>query len=69
MKSTRPAGMLFIFITLLVDVIGLGIIIPVLPNLIQNLLEPMKAAPPFGVDGWLGYMPLCNFFSLQSWEL
>jgi DHA1 family tetracycline resistance protein-like MFS transporter len=62
MKSTRPAGMLFIFITLLVDVIGLGIIIPVLPNLIQNLTgTDASGAAVWG--GWLvGLYALMQFF-------
>ncbi|MFM7723146.1 MAG: TCR/Tet family MFS transporter [Bacteroidota bacterium] len=62
MKSTRPAGMLFIFITLLVDVIGLGIIIPVLPNLIQNLTGTDESgAAVWG--GWLvGLYALMQFF-------
>lgn len=30
-KEKRPAALVFIFITLLIDVIGLAIIIPVLP--------------------------------------
>ncbi|MFT7202418.1 MAG: DHA1 family tetracycline resistance protein-like MFS transporter, partial [Algoriphagus sp.] len=34
-KSNR--ALLFIFITILVDVIGLGIIIPVVPKLIEDL--------------------------------
>ena len=31
--------MVFIFITILVDIIGIGIIIPVIPSLIENLTE------------------------------
>ena len=37
--ETRPAALKFIFITLLVDVIGLAIIIPVLPRLIEKLIN------------------------------
>lgn len=36
MSSKRPA-LSFIFVTLLIDIIGLGIIIPVMPKLIQEL--------------------------------
>ena len=36
MKSNKPA-LSFIFVTMLVDIIGLGIILPVLPALIQEL--------------------------------
>lgn len=37
MASSRPAALRFIFITVLIDVIGFGIIIPVLPDLIREL--------------------------------
>lgn len=37
MKQKRSAALVFIFITVLVDVIGLGIIIPVMPALIMEL--------------------------------
>ncbi|EQA54423.1 TCR/Tet family MFS transporter [Leptospira kmetyi] len=37
MNSKRPAALGFIFVTILIDVIGFGIIIPVLPKLIQEL--------------------------------
>lgn len=37
MLKARQPGMVFIFITILIDVIGLGIIIPVLPDLIASL--------------------------------
>jgi MFS transporter, DHA1 family, tetracycline resistance protein len=39
MSEKRPAGLLFIFITLLIDVTGFGIIIPVLPKLITELTQ------------------------------
>ena len=35
---TRRAGMLFIFITLFIDILGLGIIVPILPELIKQFL-------------------------------
>ena len=38
MTSSRKPAMGFIFITLLIDVIGLGLIIPVMPKLIEQLL-------------------------------
>lgn len=37
MKTSPNNALLFIFITVLVDVIGLGIIIPIVPKLIENL--------------------------------
>lgn len=38
-KQKRPAALSFIFITLLIDVIGLAIIIPVFPRLIEKLID------------------------------
>lgn len=38
MANTRKAAMGFIFITLLIDVTGFGLIIPVMPELIEKLL-------------------------------
>lgn len=52
--NKRPA-IIFIFITLLIDVTGLGIIIPVMPKLISELtgipLEHVEKAAPY--SGWL----------------
>jgi DHA1 family tetracycline resistance protein-like MFS transporter len=51
MSAKRPA-LIFIFITLLIDVIGLGIIIPVLPDLIQELTGgTLSDASRYG--GWM----------------
>ncbi|MBL4703218.1 MAG: TCR/Tet family MFS transporter [Flavobacteriales bacterium] len=50
-KSNRTS-LVFIFITILVDVIGLGIIIPVIPDLIMNLTGAgLSEATWYG--GWL----------------
>lgn len=38
-KSKQPAALTFIFVTLLIDVIGFAIIIPVLPRLIEKLIH------------------------------
>lgn len=38
-KKPRKAAMIFIFLTLLIDIIGIGIVIPVLPELIKELLN------------------------------
>jgi DHA1 family tetracycline resistance protein-like MFS transporter len=38
-KSDKQAALGFIFVTLLIDVTGLGIIIPVLPKLIESLIH------------------------------
>jgi len=54
MASTRKAAIGFIFVTLLIDVIGWGIIIPVMPKLIQQLIHgDISEASKFG--GWLGF--------------
>ena len=37
-KANRSAALGFIFVTVLIDVIGFGIIIPVMPKLIQQLV-------------------------------
>lgn len=51
-KKPRKAALAFIFITVLIDVIGLGIIIPVIPELIMELTgEGISAAAKYG--GWL----------------
>lgn len=52
MKTTPNNALLFIFITVLVDVIGLGIIIPIVPKLIENLTGlGINEASKYG--GWL----------------
>jgi MFS transporter, DHA1 family, tetracycline resistance protein len=54
MASSRQAAIGFIFITILIDVIGLGIIIPVVPKLIMNLTgEGNSIASEYG--GWLTF--------------
>ncbi|WP_417590026.1 TCR/Tet family MFS transporter [Owenweeksia hongkongensis] len=52
MSARNKASLGFIFVTILVDVIGIGIIIPVLPSLIENLSgEGLSEASRIG--GWL----------------
>lgn len=52
-KRTAPA-LVFIFITLLIDVTGLGIIIPVFPKLIEHLIHGnISQAASWG--GWLTF--------------
>ena len=46
------AAMGFIFVTLLIDIIGIGIIIPVIPKLIEQLISgDLSKASVYG--GWL----------------
>jgi MFS transporter, DHA1 family, tetracycline resistance protein len=50
---SRPAALRFIFITVLLDMIALGIIVPVLPKLVSGFLngDAAKAAVAIGVFG------------------
>ena len=51
-RKGKSAALGFIFVTVLIDVIGLGIIIPVLPKLLQELTGgDMSEASRYG--GWL----------------
>jgi DHA1 family tetracycline resistance protein-like MFS transporter len=54
MASSRKAALSFIFITLLIDVTGLGLIIPVMPKLIESLTGgTISEASQWG--GWLTF--------------
>lgn len=54
MPTSRKAALSFIFITLLIDITGLGIIIPVLPRLIAELINgDISEAAKYG--GWLTF--------------
>jgi len=54
MATTRKATIGFIFITLLIDITGLGLIIPVVPKLIQELTGGgISQASSYG--GWLTF--------------
>lgn len=54
MKPNRTAAIGFIFVTLLIDVIGWGIIIPVMPKLIEQLIHgDISVASKYG--GWLTF--------------
>lgn len=61
MKTARPAALKFIFITILVDVIGWGLIIPVMPKLIAGMIHiPVNEASKYG--SWLvGVYALMQF--------
>ncbi|MFT4022724.1 MAG: TCR/Tet family MFS transporter [Flavihumibacter sp.] len=54
MASSRKAALGFIFITLLVDVTGLGIIIPVVPKLLEGLIHG-NISDASRYSGWLGF--------------
>lgn len=53
-QPKRSAALVFIFITLLIDVTGLGIVIPVFPKLIEQLIRGnLSDASRYG--GWLTF--------------
>lgn len=52
MANNRNAAIGFIFVTLLIDVIGFGIIIPVMPNLIKELGH-VNISEASKIGGWL----------------
>lgn len=51
----RKAAIGFIFITLLIDVTGLGLIIPVMPKLIEDLLQTSDISKASQYAGWLTF--------------
>ncbi|MCA5004978.1 TCR/Tet family MFS transporter [Sphingobacterium bovistauri] len=65
MRTGAPKGLLFIFITVVIDSIGLGIIIPVMPKLIQELIHgDLSQASKYG--GWLVFMYAFTQFFFAS---
>ena len=52
MATNRNAAIGFIFVTLLIDVIGFGIIIPVMPGLIEELAH-VNVSGASKIGGWL----------------
>lgn len=62
----RKGSLAFIFITILVDVIGLGIIIPVIPDLIKELGgEGVSASNTYGEAGGIGTLLMISFAGMQ----
>lgn len=53
MKARSASALTFIFITLLIDTIGIGIIMPVVPKLIENLIHVQDEAIVARYNGWL----------------
>ena len=45
-------GVVFVFVTVLLDMIGVGIIIPVLPQLIGSIAK-VSVAEAAGIGGWM----------------
>jgi MFS transporter, DHA1 family, tetracycline resistance protein len=60
MSGQKKAALGFIFVTLLIDVTGFGIIIPVIPSLLSGMLgSTISEASPWG--GWL----IASFAAMQ----
>jgi DHA1 family tetracycline resistance protein-like MFS transporter len=62
-SGRRQAAVLFIAITVVIDVLGFGVIIPVLPRLVQGFVggDPVKGASMYGLFGTV--WALMQFFS------
>ena len=62
--GVRQAALVFIFITIVLDMLALGMIIPVLPGLIEEFLggDTARAAKVYGVFGTV--WALMQFFSM-----
>jgi DHA1 family tetracycline resistance protein-like MFS transporter len=58
MATNRKAAMGFIFITLLIDVTGFGLIIPVMPKLIEELLHDSFHQQSISI-WWIPHFGLC----------
>jgi len=56
MANNRKAAVGFIFFTLVLDIIGLGIIIPVIPQLIEQLLGTHDISKASIYAGWLTFL-------------
>jgi DHA1 family tetracycline resistance protein-like MFS transporter len=56
MATAKKAAIGFIFITLLIDVMGLGLIIPVVPKLIEGLLGSSNISEVSKYGGWMSFM-------------
>lgn len=65
MARTKNTALIFIFITVVLDVVGLGIIIPVMPSLIQELTGgTISDASKYG--GWLMFAYASTQFFFAS---
>jgi MFS transporter, DHA1 family, tetracycline resistance protein len=55
MSTNRKAAIGFIFVTLLIDVTGFGVIIPVMPKLIEDLIGTQDMSKVSTYGGWLTF--------------
>ena len=70
-RPVRPAALAFIFVTVMLDMLALGVIIPVLPKLVEGFLggNTVRAAELYGLFGasWAFMQFLCSpFFGALS---
>jgi DHA1 family tetracycline resistance protein-like MFS transporter len=56
MANTKKAAVGFIFFTLVIDIVGLGIIIPVIPQLIEGLLHTHDLSKAALYGGWMTFL-------------
>lgn len=56
MANTKKAAVGFIFLTLVIDIVGLGIIIPVIPQLIEGLLYTHDLSKAALYGGWMTFL-------------
>ncbi|MFM1971650.1 MAG: hypothetical protein RL185_332 [Bacteroidota bacterium] len=56
MANTKKAAVGFIFFTLVIDIVGLGIIIPVIPQLIEGLLHTQDLSKAALYGGWMTFL-------------
>jgi DHA1 family tetracycline resistance protein-like MFS transporter len=65
-SAPRPAALAFIFVTVVLDVVAMGIIIPVLPKLVETFMHgnTARAAALYGVFGtvWAAMQFVCSPF-------
>ncbi|WP_226064392.1 TCR/Tet family MFS transporter [Kaistella polysaccharea] len=54
-KNQKSAAVGFIFITLIIDITGWGIVIPVVPKLIQELIHTSDLSVASRYGGWLSF--------------
>ena len=61
--GARKAALIFIFITVLVDVLAFGVIIPVLPHLVQQFVGGDTSTAAYWVGAFAFAFSLVQFFS------
>ena len=65
-KNQKSAAIGFIFITLLIDITGWGIVIPVVPKLIQELIHDPDLSVASQYGGWLSFVYAAMQFVFAS---